>query len=540
MKKFVLVGIVMFSVLALSGCSGGKGKAEATQVDESELKPYGKYEDPVTFTIGRSQRDMAYMPKGDDIKDNPASRFLTEQTNIVPKVIWESADYNQKLALSISTGDLPDVFGVNEDQYKELLENDMLADLTEVYEKAASDNVKARINTFGEDFMDKVKDEDGKIRAIPSPYFYYEQNVTWIRKDWLDKVGAEVPETVEDLHEVAKKFVDAKLGGENTTGIALNEKVAGEYGTDFEADPIVNQLGAYPRQWVTKDGKAVYGSTTSEMKNALSLLRDWYKEGLIDKQFAVRSDEERKGLLANSVGIQFAPWYSVQFTMGESYKNDKNAKWIALAGPKGENGKFETYRSEPVARYTVVRKGYEHPEAIMRAINNVTDFNFSLTPEAISAHEKELGPDYFPWYYGPIDINLVDAERNKQDYDAIKEAVEKDSTENLPSHLTASYGLIKNYLNGSTDIKDWSEYTCYFEGDKAGTDQETVYNEMAFYGKTETMRQRWTNLEKLEDETFLKIIMGTAELDSFDKFVEDWNKQGGEQITKEVNEEISK
>lgn len=538
MKKWFFLGITVLSLVSLSACSTSGNKDEA-KVDKSELKPYGKYKKPIEFNVGRSQWDMAYMTKGDTIKDNPATRFMIQETNIHPKVLWESADYNQKLALAISTGDLPDVFSVNEEQYHELLENDMIADLTDVYEKAASKNVKKRIHTFGKEFMNKVKDDKGRIRAIPAPYFYYEQNVTWIRKDWLEKVGAKTPETVQELHDVAKKFVDAKLGGETTTGIALNEKVMGEYGTDFEADTIVNQLGAYPRQWVNKDGKAVYGSTTPETKKALALLRDWYKEGLIDKQFAVRSDEERKGLLAGSVGIQFAPWYSVQFTMGESYKNDKNAEWIALAGPKGENGKFETYRSEPIASYTVVRKGYEHPEAIMRGINNVIDFNFSLTDKAIKFREKEIGKSYFPWYYAPIQINIVDSQRNKQDYEAIKKAVETKSTEQLPSHLTSSYGLIKNYLNGSKEIKDWSEYHCYFEGDKAGTDQKTVYNEMAFYGKTDTMRQRWANLEKLEDETFIKIIMGNEDISKFDQFVKEWNKQGGEQITKEVNEQIA-
>lgn len=43
---------------------------------------------------------------------------------------------------------------------------------------------------------------------------------------------------------------------------------------------------------------------------------------------------------------------------------------------------------------------------------------------------------------------------------------------------------------------------------------------------------------KLEDETFMKIIMGAAPLDEFDKFVEEWKKQGGDIITAEVEEAV--
>ncbi|MDG0808501.1 hypothetical protein [Cohnella rhizosphaerae] len=54
--------------------------------------------------------------------------------------------------------------------------------------------------------------------------------------------------------------------------------------------------------------------------------------------------------------------------------------------------------------------------------------------------------------------------------------------------------------------------------------------------QTKTMQTKWTNLKKLEDETFLKIIMGIAPVDEFDTFVTKWKQQGGDEITAEVNE----
>jgi putative aldouronate transport system substrate-binding protein len=53
------------------------------------------------------------------------------------------------------------------------------------------------------------------------------------------------------------------------------------------------------------------------------------------------------------------------------------------------------------------------------------------------------------------------------------------------------------------------------------------------------MESRWVNLRKLEDETFLRIIMGAAPLETFDTFVENWKRQGGDQITQEVKDALA-
>jgi putative aldouronate transport system substrate-binding protein len=50
------------------------------------------------------------------------------------------------------------------------------------------------------------------------------------------------------------------------------------------------------------------------------------------------------------------------------------------------------------------------------------------------------------------------------------------------------------------------------------------------------MGEKWEALDKLEKETFTKIIMGTSSVDEFDNFVAAWKKLGGDTIVKEVND----
>lgn len=53
------------------------------------------------------------------------------------------------------------------------------------------------------------------------------------------------------------------------------------------------------------------------------------------------------------------------------------------------------------------------------------------------------------------------------------------------------------------------------------------------------MATNWANLQTLEEESFIKIITGTDDLDeSFNAFVSGWKSQGGDTITAEIQEQI--
>lgn len=61
----------------------------------------------------------------------------------------------------------------------------------------------------------------------------------------------------------------------------------------------------------------------------------------------------------------------------------------------------------------------------------------------------------------------------------------------------------------------------------------------SYFETTETMATKWASLEKMELQTVLQIIVGEAEMSSFDEFVENWTSAGGQTITDEINEELS-
>lgn len=53
------------------------------------------------------------------------------------------------------------------------------------------------------------------------------------------------------------------------------------------------------------------------------------------------------------------------------------------------------------------------------------------------------------------------------------------------------------------------------------------------------MAAKWANLQKLEEETFAKIILGQAPIDEFDNFVEKWYNEGGSEILEEITAAVN-
>lgn len=97
-------------------------------------------------------------------------------------------------------------------------------------------------------------------------------------------------------------------------------------------------------------------------------------------------------------------------------------------------------------------------------------------------------------------------------------------------------------MEGKGDNADWGFYNARAAGDggwgltkKVKEEGLFIFNE--FSGTpTETQSERGSSLDKMIDETFIKMIMGSMSISEFDSFVESWKKLGGNDISEEVNE----
>ena len=90
---------------------------------------------------------------------------------------------------------------------------------------------------------------------------------------------------------------------------------------------------------------------------------------------------------------------------------------------------------------------------------------------------------------------------------------------------------------------EWAKYHSRMLGmsmiDKFTNEEQFNWTTPVFFGNTPTMEKKGANLLKLEEEDFIKIVTGNKPLDYFDTFVANWKKQGGDEITAEIKEELA-
>ncbi|MDF9843157.1 MULTISPECIES: extracellular solute-binding protein [unclassified Paenibacillus] len=562
-NKLLVAGLALAMVTSATACSktsteneGASSSSPAASSAAPSLDPFGKYNEPVTIRLVRTLDPNAKFDEGKSIENNDFIDEIKKQFNIDVKYDWISSptDWNQKISLAISSNNLPDAFFVNLTQLKTLEKYDAIADLTDVFNTSGSDILKDFYKSGGE-MLKNLVEEDGKLMAIPAPVPKASgMSEMWIRQDWLDKLGLKPPKNIEELKTVAKAFIEQDPDGngkKDTIGIVGPSKSGLLSGTDgnlYGLDPIFAAHKSFPLYWLKdSSGKLVYGSTQPETKQALQTLADMYKQGLIDKDMLVR-DDSLQPILDEKAGIFFGPWWT-GYVLLDVYKKSPAPDWQAYAYPQADDGKYYAHMAAPANQFLVVNKKYKNPEAALKIINLLlrdepewvasglgknpgTGGAYPLYTVFDNLDEIEVSYDMLNKYLnGQTDINSMDFSTHKllkDDMNAIKK-LKKEPFDNFSINhwdLEGGGDLIQTNLPRLVSI---------MVGDRPlSTDKniEEVYS--LYYGQTETMASRWANLQKLEKEAFAKIIMGVAPVDSFDDFVDMWNKQGGDKILKEV------
>ncbi|TLS48783.1 extracellular solute-binding protein [Paenibacillus antri] len=525
-----------------AAAEGSGDAANAPAAPAADADPYfGKYDPPIEISTVRIIGELKFKD-GEDIDNNQWTRTLSERLGIKVNNQWvvKNEQGAEKMNVTIASGDLPDFFQVNATQLNQLVEAGQVMDITDVYEKHATPLVKGFMNDATNALASAAF--DGRLMAFPSPGSTLDASpILWIRKDWLDRLGLPEPKSMNDVLAIAEAFAakDPDGNGQNDTyGLALMKNLYGAYGA---LEGFMNGYNAYPQTWVkAADGTLAFGSVQPEMKTALAALQTMFKNGLIDREFGVK-DEAKAGELAASgkVGMTYgAMWISLDM-LKNSKANDPNADWQAYP-LVNESGALANAQipSLAVGSYYVVRKDAEHPEALIKMLNLFGELQFGPdTPADVwQAHSKVDGIEVWPYY--PFLVGQPN--KNLGIHKRVVEALDKKDPTGLNAEETDAYNNSLAVEEGRGDPNAWGYDKVFGRKGSYEVIKRYVENDLLkpgeFYGvNTPTMAERGETLKKMEIETFTKIILGDS-IDTFDKFVEDWKKLGGDRMTQEVNE----
>lgn len=553
--KFTSFVLVAFMILMLAACgsstqtqekeTSAAGSAAASSTEVKEVDPMAKYDPAIPMTSVRFDLGTLYKyAENETIENNVWTKAYHDDLGIDLKYDWvvPQDQYVQKFGVAMAANTLPDAFDVDMKNLKLLIDNDMLADLTSSYDQYATPLTKSILEGDGGVMLGTAK-FGGKLMAIPETGSMLDSvDVLWLRNDWLKKLNLPVPTTLGEVIKTAEAFVTQDPDGNgkaDTIGFAVaKEAISGGIGGWADLGPIFHAYHAYPGGWL-KDasGNLINGTIQPEVKTALATLQDMYKKKLIDPEFGVKDGTKvAESTTAGKCGIAYGAMWNSIWPLNSSKENDKDkADWIPLQTVSADDKPVLSLVSNAVIYYHVVNKSYKNPEALVKMVNEWT--------------EKTIGPNADNKVYGTTPegkevfhasmFRVWKPKQNLESYQAVQAALQSKDPSKLNANDKGDYDKVLAYQGG--DVKSWG-YAAVFgqNGSQSILEQVDKNNLMIFnefYGApTQTQLDKGATLTKIQDETFLKIIMGKAPVDEFDKFVTQWNKLGGEQITKEVNE----
>ena len=128
---------------------------------------------------------------------------------------------------------------------------------------------------------------DGKIYGIYRSRTIGRAGIS-VRKDWLDRLGMTTPETVEEFSQMLRRFTEDDPDGngvKDTFGMIVTDYI------DGPLDNLAVWCGA-PNGWGEANGELLPSFMFDEYTDALSLMRDWYKNGYINSDMATYSSSK--------------------------------------------------------------------------------------------------------------------------------------------------------------------------------------------------------------------------------------------------------
>ncbi|MBJ9987038.1 MULTISPECIES: extracellular solute-binding protein [Paenibacillus] len=510
-KKWGTAVLAAALVLSLAACGGTSGNDQA----KGEASTSGKTAEPeklthLTYWVSMHPAAAAQMKTYAEMGMYKELERITGVKVDFQHPPTDSTQAQEQFNLMMVSEKLPDVIETSWIGYpggpEKAIQDNKIIKLNDLIDQNAP-NLKKLLDEHP-DWKKQVTTDDGSLYMFP--FFRGGDKVRVfygpsIRKDWLDKLGLQMPTTIDEWHEVLKAFKEKDPNGNGKADEIPLYFTKDDIGTDA---PF---LGAWGINYgfYQIDNSVKYGPIQPEYKEFLATMNQWYKEGLLDKDFAAPNDKlfDAK-MTGNQLGA--APTYNGG-GIGK-YANlmkDKDPKFNLVAAPypvlnKGDkpiwgqkdfatNGigaAISTSNTNPTE--TVKWLDYAYGEQ-----GNLL-FNYGKEGEAYTM--KDGKPVFLPEVLNPpsgVSLQQSFAKHNR-------------STWSAPFVLSDEFQMQYLALPNQKDaLTVWSQPT----GERKMPLVTPTKDESSQFASI------MTDINTYKDEMFLKFIMGAEPIDNFDKYV---------------------
>jgi len=483
-------------------------------INATDLPIVKEGDDPVTLVIWADFNSTVM----ESLDDCAAYQVMQERTGVGMKFEYPPAGgRDENYMLRISTNDLPHMF-IDPPNYpggmEKAVEDEVYLAINDYYDRGLTPNFRYLRETYPEIAIDTVT--DAGLMVMWNDFDYVPTSPwsgLWVRLDWLEKLGMDLPVTIEDWDVMLRRFNE-----EYGAVLGLNIPMWYGFATNF------NFGAAYDTgyNWINKDGVVEYGPANEGYKEFLTLLHGWYADGLYDPDFATRTFEDYYANVANGVYGGFGMAY------GE-------------LGPALNSGT----RIDPDFSLWAVRQptAYDGQEIKLRQADSIVRTNRDfLTYRLVDDGIDDLGMMWKDWWfsqeggdllsYGPEGVSYVwnDDDTLKWIYKETgvvpESALDLDFWTILPFFKVHVAGYLRDSSSYDNPPGVWQCIAEWMQDDPQYFYPDWV---SLTIDEDKELARIETNMRTYREEMTYKFITGQESLDKFDDYIENLKVMGLEE-----------
>lgn len=322
-------------------------------------------EEPVVLSVTLYENTRV-----EDYKDNEMTKAIEEALNVDLQFHVQAAtDYATKLNVAINSGDtLDDIIiltGTTDALIYSWAQMGALMPLTDFYaDKELAAELYDAIERTGMDFRGALTMPDGEIYCIPTinqSYGGVYNSKCWYYGDWMEALGAEVPETLDEFCDLLRQVVTTDLNGNGEAdeiGMAGFDGIKGKWfaylmNSFVYFDPEHNFMKV-------EDGNVSFSFTEDAFREGVSYIANMIAEGLIAKESVTQDQNTWKTMINSDPMTVFAYFYpSPSMTVDTEAK----AKFLGMAPMEGPEGvRYAFYNPSAVSGTFALSSTCSNPE----------------------------------------------------------------------------------------------------------------------------------------------------------------------------------
>ncbi|MCU6712749.1 extracellular solute-binding protein [Paenibacillus sp. J5C_2022] len=483
-KKWKLVSTLLSGALLLSvvsGCSGdGKDGSNA-----------GK---KVSITV--SNYDIETLKD-----DSPYIKRLRELSGYDIDFTWVPVDkYKERLSTSIAGENLTDiVVGSSTDGP---IYNAIKSGL--FWEVGPYLKEFPNLAGLNEQVLNNTK-VDGKIYGVYRARPLSREGIIF-RKDWLDNLGLEAPDTYDEFIDLLYAFTNDDPDGNG------KDDTYGIFAGGGNVRAFLTMHGVAQKWHLEEDGTINVWFLTEPFKDVVRLFKKMYDDGVIPTDYLLLKEPEEMN--KSHIGIKTGALDDVDKLFKELPKLTPTAVLDVMQYPKGPDGVRRAKGTSGFNGMYMIPKTSVKTEERLKEVLGFLDMLWS--PDGQNLFNWGLEDVNYKVEDGKAIVTNPDFGKNAQDIFQIRS---DDGKKALPGAEDAVNSKVKKLQTESESFAIFDPTT--------NIDSET-YNE------------RGKQLEKDVEAAMNKYITGEIAEDELDKAIQSWKELGGDQILKEFNEAYQK